>query len=694
MNKFKKLILQVLFYISVATLIFSCRKDLPENLFTHWNPTGAAPVATMSLTLADVINTNDSNIVIESDGFIRFVYRRDPIDSFDVSKIYKIPTQQPDIETFKLGELTLNDFGPLTTTIHLYDLLDKIDTAVASGIQALDGQVAPMPEMVSQEADTSYMNEADNFQEATFSSGNIIVKATNHLPVTFDSITIIPQSYNQFNFVTLPECHFYNFLPGQTQTQTVPLQNTTLYSEFRVIILQFRTLASGSPVLINLSDGILVTVTATNLRVIHGIAKIPEQVFTSDTKNLDYISESDERITHAHFSQASVTYQVSSAIGAVIHGDFTFTSVTTNGDTAKKAFIIPPDAQTNDIWSLPNSDFDFTTIPVQPYNILPVYYQIWIEATDYFVEFDAQDSISFSFTLTDLSFTLVQGYFGEKTINLNNTTISSDIDLLSNISGTITLTNPKMNIIVTNSIGVPSNLDLEVKNHADDGNIYDLDAQTVVVPYPATPGETVQNSIPLTNANSNMSSFLSHIPKDLEFSADMFINPYGFIDYSNFVTDQGKAKIGIEFDLPLELKVNNLTFQDTAAFELNKEGFDKVESAQMYLFIKNGFPFYLNLELTVFDSITNIQYDHFYSGLIHSAEVNTQGRVIHPAQSFTTFDLDHNRIDNILKSNKLIVIAVMNTTHNGSVPVKMYTDYKIDIKLSAKATGNLTGYDL
>jgi hypothetical protein len=191
-----------------------------------------------------------------------------------------------------------------------------------------------------------------------------------------------------------------------------------------------------------------------------------------------------------------------------------------------------------------------------------------------------------------------------------------------------------------------------------------------------------------------MSSFLSHIPKDLEFSADMFINPYGFIDYSNFVTDQGKAKIGIEFDLPLELKVNNLTFQDTAAFELNKEGFDKVESAQMYLFIKNGFPFYLNLELTVFDSITNIQYDHFYSGLIHSAEVNTQGRVIHPAQSFTTFDLDHNRIDNILKSNKLIVIAVMNTTHNGSVPVKMYTDYKIDIKLSAKATGNLTGYDL
>ena len=296
-----------------------------SDLFTQWNTTGAAPVATMSLTLADVINTNDSNIVIESDGFIRFVYRRDPIDSFDVSKIYKIPTQQPDIETFKLGELTLNDFGPLTTTIHLYDLLDKIDTAVASGIQALDGQVAPMPEMVSQEADTSYMNEADNFQEATFSSGNIIVKATNHLPVTFDSITIIPQSYNQFNFVTLPECHFYNFLPGQTQTQTVPLQNTTLYSEFRVIILQFRTLASGSPVLINLSDGILVTVTATNLRVIHGIAKIPEQVFTSDTKNLDYISESDERITHAHFSQASVTYQVSSAIGAVIHGDFTFT---------------------------------------------------------------------------------------------------------------------------------------------------------------------------------------------------------------------------------------------------------------------------------------------------------------------------------------------------------------------------------
>jgi len=682
--------------ILFTVFITSCRKDLPDHLFDQWKPTLAVPVGSMSITLADLIPTDDTTVVIDDEGLISFAYHKDSVFSFDVSKFFEIPSQTPTIESFKLGELSLDDFGPLSSTIHLYEMLDKIDPLQAASIQALDGLTAPLPSMISQATDTFVLNEADNYKSVTFSSGSIYVKATNNLPVAFDSITLIPQSYDQDNMETLPECHFYNFQPGETQTQPIPLQNQTLYSMFRVIVYQFRTIASGSPVPISLNAGVVVTVTTSDLKVTHGIAKIPEQVFTSESENLNYICEGDERLTHAHFSQAKMNYQINSSIGAIIHGTSKFKSVTFNGgiDTASMSFNINPNAGVYNTWSFPNSDFDFSTIPQQPYNMLPVNYQIWIDATNNFVEFDSQDSIYFSFTLNNLNFSSVQGFFGEKTIDVDADTISTNIVMLSNISGSVTLVNPKMNIIVTNSIGVPSNLNLELINHSNDGNIYDLNAPTFIIPYPSTIGESAQSSFPVTIANSNISAFLSHIPEKLEFSGNMSINPEGFIDYSNFVTNQGKVKVGVEFDLPLELKVSNLTFKDTALLELHIEDFDQLESTKLYMFIKNGFPFDLSLELCVFNSISNIQYDQFSSSLITAAEVNAQGRVIQPATSLVTFELDRNRIDNVLQSDKVAVTAILNTSNNGSIPVKIYTDYKIDVKLSAKATGNLDNNDI
>ncbi|MCX6257563.1 MAG: hypothetical protein NTW49_06685 [Bacteroidia bacterium] len=679
----------------VMTAVVSCRKDLPDHLFDQWKPQLAAPIARMSLTLKNVINSKDTNIVIGSDGFIRFVYRRDSIYYYNMSQIYTIPVQQATHEKFLLGELSINDFGPLSTTAHLSDMILKIDPVTASTIQALNGLTAPLPSMSSDQTDTFSLSQADNFQNITLSSGNIIIKATNNLPVTFDSITLTPQSYYLSNLVTLSSCHFYNFSPGQTQTQTIPLSNTTLYNQFRVIMEQFHTQASNGSVLINLSDGILITVTTSNLRVTHGLAKLPEQIFTSQTQNIIFNSGGDERITHAHFANASLSYTIASSIGTEIHGDLVLTTVTSNGSTAQKTFDIPSNSQTNDTWSLPNSDFDFSTVPSQPYNLLPVNYQVWINATNQFIQFDSNDSIAFNVTLNTLQITMIQGYFGQKTINISTDTIDTKFQYLSNISGSVYLTNPKLDIIITNSIGVPSNLIFDLKNHSTNGSTYSLNLDPIAIPYPAAPGQIInQYYYQVTNANANLSDFLSHIPNIVDFQGNINVNPAGFVDYSNFVSNTGYVKMGIEFDLPLQLRATNLTFCDTVAFKLNQDDYQKVDRAQLFINVQNGFPFDISLNLTVLDSVTHITYDHFDNIITTSALVNSDGRVTKPVSSVAIYDLDRSRINNILLSNKLIFTVIMNTINHGTQDVKIYTDYNIKVKLAAKVTGNLTGDDI
>jgi len=47
-------------------------------------------------------------------------------------------------------------------------------------------------------------------------------------------------------------------------------------------------------------------------------------------------------------------------------------------------------------------------------------------------------------------------------------------------------------------------------------------------------------------------------------------------------------------------------------------------------------------------------------------------------------------MDNLLKAEKLIILANLSTTNNGVDKVKIYSDYEIDVKLGVQAKGKIS----
>ena len=148
-------------------------------------------------------------------------------------------------------------------------------------------------------------------------------------------------------------------------------------------------------------------------------------------------------------------------------------------------------------------------------------------------------------------------------------------------------------------------------------------------------------------------------------------------------------------ELPIELMVDSLTLQDTVDFEVNIENMQIEGSATLNIYIENGFPFDVSFTIILYDSITSLNLDTISADLLSSASVNAQGRVYQTKSSNTEIVIDDELLDNLNNANKLIVIGSISTYNNGTVPVKIYTDYSLyfSVKIAGEFTINVSPDD-
>ena len=60
---------------------------------------------------------------------------------------------------------------------------------------------------------------------------------------------------------------------------------------------------------------------------------------------------------------------------------------------------------------------------------------------------------------------------------------------------------------------------------------------------------------------------------------------------------------------------------------------------------------------------------------------STTGKVISPTSTIYDGVLSKSRLSNLETSKFLLIKAIANTTNGGSTNVKIYSDYKIDVKM-------------
>lgn len=292
----------------------------------------------------------------------------------------------------------------------------------------------------------------------------------------------------------------------------------------------------------------------------------------------------------------------------------------------------------------------------------------------------------------NLKFDKIFGDLGQLPLSLDKDTV--DIAVFKNAigSGVISLADPRLTMVISNSYGIPI-----------DAKIAELDAYTPgYIPFPVTGfpsplplyspnmsqiGQTLTGSFTLNNTNSNLATIIKKVPQSFIYQIDSKTNPNG-ATHNNFILDSSRFKVDMKVELPLYGTAKDFLLIDTVEFKMEENFTDQLESATIRTFNSNGFPLDVAMQVYFVDS-TYKKLDSLvqpYQLILKSATVNPiTGKVTNPNSKIYDVTLNQARVNNIKTAKYLLVKAAASTTSGGNTNVKIYSNYKIDLKLGIQA---------
>ena len=305
----------------------------------------------------------------------------------------------------------------------------------------------------------------------------------------------------------------------------------------------------------------------------------------------------------------------------------------------------------------------------------------------------ASEQAKIDVNVTGLSFSYVDGYLGQLPFALDSDTVAINLDLFKNVNiGNVSLEDPKLNIYIDNSIGIPVSLTFsKLEANSKTNGIVPFTGPNFPGPfifnYPLISeiGQTKTTLFAFNKGNSNIFNMVNIAPQSIVYNFSAKSNPNGK-SVPNFVTDSSKFKVGVEAVIPLYGSVSNLTFQDTIDINLgNAPG--EIQSFTFKIGTDNGFP--LDVKMQVYFADTNfvildsLMINSKY--LLMSGLLDANNKVVTPRKTITTETIADNRIQNVTSARKLIISAGLETTNKGTQPVKFYSDYSLGVHIGVRA---------
>ena len=132
-----------------------------------------------------------------------------------------------------------------------------------------------------------------------------------------------------------------------------------------------------------------------------------------------------------------------------------------------------------------------------------------------------------SFTLANVEFSHAKGFFGQQSVAIPTDTLSLDLDFVNRLGGSVVFAEPKVELAIANSLGLPITLDLNVSSYDLSGTAQPLGIPPTLLPYPLTAtqfGQTVQDSLTFDKSNTSIVDFFTLPKQRFTFGGQVQIN--------------------------------------------------------------------------------------------------------------------------------------------------------------------------
>lgn len=318
------------------------------------------------------------------------------------------------------------------------------------------------------------------------------------------------------------------------------------------------------------------------------------------------------------------------------------------------------------------------------------------------------DEFDVTTIITDGTMASATGDFGQFDIGISPNNV--DIDILDNQQeGEIIFTDPRLRITIENSIGADIGGTINQLRAQEGGNFIDVDytgvtTQNFTIPGAAFLGDTSVTEWYFTGANnvnpganSNIDQVINANYQDLHYDLSALANP-GVGPFSNFATSTSAVEVTADVELPFWGTAENFTIRDTLDFPVAEaEDFqDNILEALLRVNTLNGFPVDGKLKLYLTDSLYNVTDSLLANGefLVRSGDVDGNGRVLNSVNTNNDIELDSTRIGTVFSAKYIILDAIMNSTYNGTTPIRIYNDYELQVRLGFRVKLSASPSDL
>ena len=297
------------------------------------------------------------------------------------------------------------------------------------------------------------------------------------------------------------------------------------------------------------------------------------------------------------------------------------------------------------------------------------------------------DSIRINVSFEDISPARALGYFGHELIEIPLDTVA--IPFMDNIiSGSLDIDQVQLDVTIKSGLGVDMQVNIEQLNSLNTSSMVALNHSTIGAPInltrPTRTGWTVASEIhteSFSNSTSNLDEFLENLPKELSYSAQLQINPFGDVNsHGDFFDYEYPLLANINLEVPLCFAANNLTLQDTLNIEI-EEDTTNIQNGSIIINATNNFPLSAEIKVFVLDENGLFTDPISTSTTIDPAVLNLANEVISSSTSQLILTVNKDQITRLIQTKQLLLNVVFNTANLPNM-IKIMDWHNIDLNLN------------
>ncbi|PKQ63378.1 hypothetical protein BZG02_08305 [Labilibaculum filiforme] len=432
-----------------------------------------------------------------------------------------------------------------------------------------------------------------------------------------------------------------------------------------------------------------------------GIPYTALPAFGSQTDQIQIVTGNTDVMLYELDLGANIQFQLSNPLNTEVDIHISIPNGTQAGSSINQTYTLAPNVNNQvENLDLTNLNLLFNT-PHTTNNDIDITFDVDIKDNASHIISGSGD-LEINLTVQNIVFQLAKGDFGKQVITLDAGSFDMNVDFWDDIEGDYQFVDPRINLSMENSVGVPFQINANITGYASDGNMASLNPDALQPNYPkevslANPFtiDPITEVITYDTNNSQIAAVMALPPSDrLEYFGNIALNPDGATPATptnpNIISSNSAINVDIEIDVPLDFTASNLVLRDTIN-DIDISDTDKIMNAAVVIVTENGYPLEVNIDKIFFtDEAYNVIDEISDNDVIDAASVFTSGTNIGEVDPASIKEVEHqiqlsqSQIKNLNLTRNLIINASV-STQNNDVPVKLKGAYELKFTISVQA---------